>query len=147
MQSVQPKYGYGMTLSACLWLGLFPLLHGGTYSRLTHDKWVIMLTLCGVTLACFLFDRVLHPLIRKARPETVADGCPVSSRKAEGIRLLPLLLAAALLLWTVLSCLFSRYGADTWWLGGAARYEGLLTELCYFAMFFCFFFSRASIRL
>ena len=147
MQSVQPKYGYGMTLSACLWLGLFPLLHGGTYSRLTHDKWVIMLTLCGVTLACFLFDRVLHPLLRKARPDPAgADGLQVSPPGAKGTRLLPLLLAAALLLWTVLSCLFSRYGADTWWLGGSARYEGLLTEFCYFALFFCFFFSRVRLK-
>ena len=56
MQPAKLKAGYGMTLSACLWFGLFPLLQGGTYARITHDKWIIMLALSGVTLLCFLFD-------------------------------------------------------------------------------------------
>ena len=48
MQSEQPKYRIGMTVAACLWLGLFPLLQGGTYAHITYDKWVIMLILVGL---------------------------------------------------------------------------------------------------
>ena len=132
MQSVQPKNGYGMTLSACLWLGLFPLLQGSTYSRLTHDKWIAMLILSAVTVCCFLFDLFLG----------LRSGQAFSAPR----RLLPCVLAAALLLWTVFTCLCSEYGADTWWRGEYARYEGLLTQGCYFALFFCFFFSRVSLK-
>ena len=60
MKAVQPKYGVGMTICACLWLGLFPLLQRGTYATLTHDKWIIMLILTGVTLICFLVDLILR---------------------------------------------------------------------------------------
>ena len=57
MQQAHPHRGYGMTLSACLWLGLFPLLQGGTYYSITHDKLRIMQDLSAVTLLCLLFDR------------------------------------------------------------------------------------------
>ena len=139
MQAVHPKYGYGMTLSACLWLGLFPLLQGGTYARITHDKWVIMLILTGVTLACFLADLIIR---RRTIPNEAEGGNEGSPRRS----IIPLLLASALLLWTVLSCLAGSYGPDTWWLGESARYEGLATQLCYFAVFACFFFSRIRLK-
>ena len=135
MQAEQPKYGFGMTCSACLWLGLFPLLQCCTYATLTHDKWIIMLILTGVTLICFLVDLILRRrvilcemknLLRRSFP--------------------PLALAFVLLLWTVLSCLFSSYGPDTWWRGEAARYEGLASALCYFVLFACFLFSRVNIK-
>ena len=144
MQSVQPKYRVGMTISACLWLGLFPLLQGGTYARITHDKWFIMLVLTAFTFLCFLADTIapdriiLNEAKRSRRISPPAGG---SHRF-----LLPLLLASALILWTVVSCVFSRFGPETWWLGGSARYEGLATQCCYFILFICFFFSRISIR-
>ena len=56
MQSEQPKYRIGMTVSACLWLGLFPLLQGGTYAHITYDKWFIMLVLTAfssMVLTCW----------------------------------------------------------------------------------------------
>ena len=34
MQEKQAKYGIFMTVAACLWLGLFPLLQGLTYALL-----------------------------------------------------------------------------------------------------------------
>ena len=128
MQPEQPKHRIGMTISACLWLGLFPLLQGGTYARITHDKWFIMLVLTAFTFLCFLAD-----LFTPDRNEAVPKRSFV-----------PLLLASALLLWTVVSCFFSRFGPDTWWLGKSARYEGLLAQFCYFTLFVCFFFSRVS---
>ena len=135
MQAEQPKYGFGMTCSACLWLGLFPLLQCGTYATLTHDKWIIMLILTGVTLICFLVDLILRRRVILCEMKNLL-------RRS----FLPLALAFVLLLWTVLSCLFSSYGPDTWWRGEAARYEGLASALCYFVLFACFLFSRVNIK-
>ena len=132
MQSEQPKYRIGMTVAACLWLGLFPLLQGGTYAHITYDKWIIMLILTGVTLLCFLADLVIR--------------CLRKDRNGSSRPFIPLILAGALLCWTVLSCLFSEYRAEIFWLGSGARYEGLASQLCYFALFACFFFSRVNLK-
>lgn len=110
-----------MTVSACLWLGLFPLLQFGSFHTITHDKWICMLVLTGLTLAGFLADAVMR---RLSRPQ-----------------LLPLLFGGGLLLWTVLSCLFSPYPGSPWWFGTGRR-EGLATLLCYLALFFLFSFSK-----
>ena len=110
-----------MTVSACLWLGLFPLLQFGTFSSITRDKWIIMFILSGVTLAGFIADCICR---RVSRP-----------------RLLPLLLGGILLLWTLVSCLLCSYPGTPWWIGTGRR-EGLATQLCYFGIFFLFSFSR-----
>ena len=115
-----------MTVSACLWLGLFPLLPAvlkklpfdfeipwfdppflqkfATYGTLTRDKWIIMFYLAAFTAVCFLADLVCR---RVSRP-----------------RLLPLLCGAELLLWIVISCLASPYPGSPWWIGTGRR-EGL----------------------
>lgn len=110
-----------MTVSACLWLGLFPLVHFGTYQSLTRDKWLCMLILTGLTLICFLADILM--------------------RRVSLPRLLPLLFGAGFLIWTVVSCLFSPFPGAPWWLGTGRR-EGLATQLCYLALFFMFVFSE-----
>ncbi len=153
-----------MTAAACLWLGLFPLLQGGTYATLTHDKWIAMLILTGVTFLCFCVDLAVRLLSRTRRaggvlsspavPAGFESGADESSSsravlsKAGPLRpdLFPFFLALLLILWTVLSCLCSAYDPDTWWHGGAARYEGLLSQLCYFALFTLFFFSRVNLK-
>ena len=137
MQQSHTRRGYGMTLSACLWLGIFPLLQGGTYAHITYDKWIIMLVLAAVTLCCFLFDRIHFHILRK-------KGSVAGNEKH--FPLVPLLLAAALLFWTVLSCLRSDYSSVTWWLGESARMEGLATQLCYLGIFVCFLFARIDRR-
>ena len=124
-----------MTLSACFWLGLFPLFQGGTYTRITYHKWIAMLALAGVTLLCFLFD-----LIRKRFTGTVPEEKP--SRCA----VISFILAAALLLWTVLSCLLSSEAPKVWLLDSVSRYEGLVSQLCYFFLFSCFFLSRIRLK-
>ena len=121
MQAGQTKNGIGMTLAACLWLGLFPLLQFGTYRTMTRDKWTLMLILAGATLLCF-----------------AADLC---FRKVGRPRPLPLAAGAGLLGWTILSCLLSPYPSGVWWIG-AGRMEGLSTQLCYFGLFFLFSFAR-----
>ena len=138
MQTGQPEYRTGMTVAACVWLGLFPLLQGGTYSRLTVHKFIIMLVLCAFTFLVFLAEQL--PFLRGRSGH-------VPGRRSGILRsLFPWILACALLLWTVLSCLRSSFGPETWWLGEAARYEGLLTGICYFVLFTCFFFSRVSLK-
>ena len=139
MQQKQAKNGAAMTVAACLWLGLFPLLQGFTYARITLDKWLFMLALCGVTLFCFCFDFIRRTAAARrdgSRPFAFFGSVPR----------LPLILAGLLLLWTVLSCLVSPYGADTWWIGASLRREGLATQLCYLGLFFCFILSRFHLK-
>ncbi len=143
MQSEQPKYQIGMTVSACLWLGIFPLLQGSSYARITHDKWIIMLILIGITFFCFCVDHLLYRLMIHKRNPNLSSPTPFFRSP---FSFLPLILAVALLLWSILSCFFSDYGADVYWLGGYTRYEGLATQLCYFAVFCFFFFSRVNLK-
>lgn len=144
MQSVQSKNGYAMTAAACIWLGLFPLLQAGTYAHITHDKWIIMLILTGVTLLCFLTDMIAVPLIRRIRSRNtqcdIGDAGEASPRRS----MVPVILASGLLLWTVLSCFLSPYDPNICLLGEGTRYEGLISQLCYFTLFYLFFFSRVS---
>lgn len=120
-----------MTVCACLWLGLFPLLQGGTYTQLTYHKWVYMLVLAGVTLAGAAAVRFSRR--RKAAP----------APRGRVLRV-PVLAAAALALWILLSCLASSFGADRWLIGTSLRREGLVTQLCYLALFFLFSFARVK---
>ena len=139
MRFGQTRCGCGMTVAACLWLGLFPLLQGGTYSHITYDKWVIFLILTAVTAVCFLFDLLLS--VR--RKPAVSSGTSVPRPR---VSCLPAVLAAVLLLWIFLSCLTGGSSRDTWWIGSSVRYEGLATQLCYFALFLAFFFARVDLR-
>ena len=122
MQRGQTKNGAAMTVAACLWLGLFPLLQGGSYSRITKDKWLIMLALSVVTVLCLVIDGLRR---RLARPRKDL-----------------LILGAALLGWILISNWVSPLGPAQWWMGTSARREGLATQLCYLGLFFAFSFSR-----
>ena len=125
MQSGQIKYGTGMTGSACLWLGLFPLMHFGSYRSITQDKWICMLILTGITLVCFLIDALYRRISRPRR--------------------LPLLCGAGLLAWILLSCLLSPLSGAPWWIGTGRR-DGLASWLCYLCLFFLFSFSKVRRR-
>ena len=120
-----------MTVTACLWAGLFPLLQFGTYSQITADKWIIMLVLTAFTLiAC-------------------AGSVPGPQQQAGRFtraRITVLAVSALLVLWMVLSCLVSPLGADSWWIGVSVRREGLLTQLCYLSLFLMFAVSRVHLR-
>ncbi len=126
MPEAQTKKGIGMTVAACLWLGLFPLLQFGSYARITLDKWILMLVLLGVTLLCLVPDIVMR---RLSLP-----------------RLLPVVFGVSLLLWVVLSFLFSPYPKEPLLTGTSARREGVISQLCYFALFLLFAFSRVRFR-
>ena len=113
-----------MTVSACLWLGLFPLLQFGSYSTITYNKWTFMLV-----LACFS----LFSMVNGRHTERIGH----TGGKAFYT---PVILAAAFTGWIILSCLISPYPSWTWLLGSSARMEGLLTQLCYIGLFFMFAF-------
>lgn len=144
MQSEQPKYRIGMTVSACLWLGLFPLLQGGTYAHITYDKWNIMQILVGVSVLCFAADLLCMYIAQRKGPGTplTAFLSPLEQFRTS----LPLFLASSLLFWTILSCRLSTYSPNFWWLGETSRYEALASQLCYFILFVFFFFSRISLK-
>lgn len=120
----KPQKNRDLTLPACLWLGLFPLLHLGSYATLTRDKWFWMLALTAVTLACFIWS-----LVSARRP----------------LRFCPAHVAAlGLLVCMVLSSVLSPLGFSACIPGTSARMEGLLTEGIYLLLFCCF--SFASVR-
>ncbi len=115
-----------MTVCACLWLGLFPLLQFGTYSTITSNKWAIMLLLACFTLVCFIW--------RKPREKL--------PRSESGFLRPPVLIASALAFWILISCFNSPYTPVIWLIGASYRLEGLISQLCYLALFFLFAFSR-----
>lgn len=113
-----------MTLLGALWLGLFPLWHDGSYTRITRAKWYGMLALSAVTAAVALTLLVTR-LCQRRRPNV---------HPIQGI-------AAAYLAWLGLSALFggmadsvNSQGQLTVWMG-AIRYEGLATQGCYVLLF------------
>ena len=116
-----------MTVIACLWTGLFPLLQFGTYSHITADKWIIMLAMTAVTLIA-----AAGSLPGPAQP----------AGRFSRARISVLTVSALLILWMVLSCLLSPLGADSWWIGASARREGLLSQLCYLSLLMMFAVSR-----
>ena len=113
-----------MTMAACMWLGQFPLLQFGSYSTITKDKWWIMLLLMGMTVGCFFMDLMAH----KTRKPTRA----------------PLIVAGLLYFCIVISCLMSGEDSSVWWTGSFARFEGLLTQLCYFLLFILFSYAEVE---
>ena len=117
-----------MTVCACLWLGLFPLLQFGTYSTITYDKWRIMLVLAGFSLLCAVFFN------RTGK----------SQKSVRSYFRPPVVVALVLATWMILSCLVSPYGADQWMVGASVRREGLLTQLCYLGLFFMFASARVN---
>lgn len=121
-----------MTVSACLWLGAFPLLQFGTYTRITADKWTIMLILAGFTLLSAITDLIIE----------FCRGGRTTWRRLFSGRIAPLIIAASLAAWMLVSCLLSKYSADIWIIGASSRREGFLTQMCYLSLFFMFAFSR-----
>ena len=122
-----------LTIAACLWMGAFPLLQGGTYARITRDKWYIMVFLSGITLLCLLAD-----LFREGRREKNAFGAVLCRRFLNKQTQLPLLLGCILLGWMLVCCLCGPYGAETWLIGASVRREGWLTQVCYIGLMMCF---------
>lgn len=114
----------GWTVMAALFLAVFPLWQGGTYSHITLDKWHGMQILTGSALAVGL-----------------AAFCRQKDR-LKALRLsLPQALMLACLAWLGLAAFFGAWhevigqeGQPAVWIG-ARRYEGMSTQLCYGLIF------------
>ena len=114
------------TVLAALWLAAFPLWQGGSYSRITRDKWLGALALTGVSVAAAL----------------CASLAGLNRRRGKRLRLTGAhAIAAAYWGWVALSAFFGAWSdcvnadgrkAALW---GAVRYEGLWTQLSYGAVF------------
>lgn len=125
------------TVLGMIWLGLFPFWQDGSFSRITHSKWVGMLVLTGVTAA--VCGRMLAALWRRGE---------LGARVRVGW------LHGAALVYFVLVGMSAVYGAWADYLNesgqltvlwGARRYEGLYTQLCYAAIFLCMSLTAVNI--
>lgn len=120
-----------------LWLGLFPLWQDGSYTRITRAKWLAMLVLTGVT-AAVVITAVIVLLIQG---------------KKQLLRRHPAqLLGLGYLTWVAISAwrgsmagqLNSSGQLAVLW--GAVRYEGLITQGCYVAVFLLMSLIRVRLR-
>lgn len=127
-----------MTALGLLWMALFPLWQDGSYSRITHSKWIGMLLLTLVTVIA-----TGHLL-----------GMMRSRHELRGqVRLQPV--HAVMLVFfgvTALSALLGSYAGalnsegQSAVLFGAKRFEGLLTQGCYVTIFLCMSLTRVNLR-
>lgn len=137
MTKTERAAGWLMTLLAGLWLGLFPLVQDGSYSRITAAKWHFMLAFSALTLAVGL-TVILMLLVR---------------RQGRKLRLHPAqLLAVGYLGWVLLSAVFgshvevvNRNGQLAVWMG-AIRYEAAAAQCCYIAVFLLMSFYPSRLR-
>lgn len=130
MQRKEPAWpGIITTVLGALWLGVFPLWQDLSYAHITRAKWLGMLVLTGVTVVAVL----LCVLVLAAKKQL-----------RQALRWHPVqLMAVGYFAWVALSALLGEWagtlnaqGQRVVWMG-AIRYEGLLTHLCYAAVFLC----------
>ena len=130
-------------MTALLWLGVFPLWQRGSYTHITGDKWLGMLVITALSV----FFRCEDLIGKKKRGERLL---PADERDVE--KHIPQILCALYFLWVVFSALFGAANSQRNESGqlavliGAVRYEGLLTQLCYFLIFLCMSAEKVSSR-
>jgi len=126
-----------MAALGILWMGLFPLWQDGSYTRITRAKWLGMLVLTGLTAAVVMTAVIIL----------------VCRWKKMLLRLHPAqLLGLGYLAWVSLSAAFGALSGQlnangqpvVLW--GAVRYEGLLTQGCYVAVFLLMSLIRVRLR-
>ena len=130
----------GMVAAAlgAMWLALFPLWQDGSFSRITRAKWQGMLILCAVTAAAVIVTLVILAL----RGEL---GRNVRFHPAQALML-------AYFAWVALSAFQGAYAQalnssnQRAALMGAIRHEGLLTQLCYGAIFLMMSLFRPKMK-
>lgn len=117
-----------MTVLGAMWLTLFPFWQDGSYSRLTHSKWIGMLLLTGVTVVASI--HVISGLLRGGERKRLRAGA------AQNIALVYFgLVALSAIFGTWHDILNDELQLTVIW--GARRYEGLVTQLCYCIVFLC----------
>ena len=144
-----------------LWLAVFPLWNGGSYTHLTLDKWngmnLLAAVTVGLTVAILCLRR--HERSKGSSSSAVHSVTHLSARSfslsAEKPPLTAFLPFLFLLLYLVFLCLSCRFGA---WheqtnrdgmpavLYGVYRHEGLFTTLTCLLIFVCSALSRPRMR-
>ena len=119
----------GMVAAAlgAMWLALFPLWQDGSFSRITRAKWQGMLLLCAATAAVVMVTVVILALRREL-------GRSVRFHPVQGLVLAYFALVALSAFRGAYAQALNSSGQRAA-LMGAIRYEGLLTQLCYLAIF------------
>ncbi|MBQ8201353.1 MAG: O-antigen ligase family protein [Clostridia bacterium] len=121
--------GWVATALGIMWLALFPLWQDGSFTRITHSKWMGMLVLTAVTAAAGI--RMIAGLVRRGEyRQQVRLGAVHALALAYF-----LLVAASAIFGTWADYLNESNQLTVLW--GAKRYEGLYTQLCYAAVFLC----------
>ena len=129
------------TVTAVLWFVVFPLWQGGSYTHITADKWKCMLVLTLISIILTIGSVLAGKF--SASKKGAFTLCKLS---------LPQILAMLFFLWVCLSAVFGAYHEQLNGEGqkavlfGARRFEGLVTQLCYCAVFFCLSIQETSIR-
>ena len=124
-----------MTAMGVVWLTGFPFWQDGSYSHITRAKWIGMLVLTWVTVACALAALAM----RLHRREKLRPGWMHIA-------------GAAYFIWVALSAAFGSWADHAGVSGrltvieGAYRYEGLITQMCYGAIFLCMSVAKVKVR-
>ncbi|MBQ8159471.1 MAG: hypothetical protein IJ083_01865, partial [Clostridia bacterium] len=120
-------------------LGVFPLL-SATYSGITRHKYLSMLLLTALTLVLFVEEKIREGKTGASRGKTRALIFP------------SVILGSLWFLWILLSCFFGTMADALNSSGqravffGAVRYEGLISQSCYFLLFLLFALSKADVE-
>ena len=130
----------GMVAAAlgAMWLALFPLWQDGSFSRITRAKWQGTLILCAVTAAAVVVTLVILAM----RGEL---GRSIRFHPAQALML-------AYFAWVTLSAFQGAYAqalnssGQRAALMGAIRHEGLMTQLCYGAIFLLMSLFRPKMK-
>ncbi len=117
----------------CVWLGVFPLWQDGSFSRITRAKWIGMLILTAVTLLATAITAVAARIRKEKMP--LRPSVPAA---LGFVYFLLVALSAFLGAWRHV---LNSQGQLTVFFG-AVRYEGLITQLCYCAIFLCMAMMR-----
>lgn len=126
------------TVLGMMWLALFPLWQDGSYSRITHSKWMGMLILTGVTAAA-----CVHMLSVLTRQRELKGAVRLSWLHGAALAYFALVTLSAFL------GSWADYNNEAGQLAvfyGAKRYEGLITQGCYGLIFLTMSLTRVRVR-
>ena len=140
-----------MTACGVLWLALFPLANDFTYTHITRTKWLCALGFAALTIALTAAARMMQRKRSLESSETEKTAEAIGGPGRQRLNL-PLIFGLVYFAWVALSAFFGAWadlrnaaGERTVWMG-AVRYEGLLTHLCYAAVFLFMACARGRMR-
>jgi len=125
------------TVMGMLWLAVFPLWHDGSYSRITHAKWVAMVVLTGVAIVGAGLMLTGMASRRELRSRVRLSWVHMAALAYFGL----VALSAAFGSWAD----YNNEAGQLTVIWGARRYEGLITQGCYLLIFLCMSLTRVRV--